>query len=375
MKKIITTVGTSLFSNAIRKKIDIKENFFAVEDKSSSDWVNYQIRIKDVKDIILKSDFFKKESASAEIQSILKIVNEIKEDVIIHLIATDTILSRLAAEIIKEFDFTSFQNTYSIEIKLNPETDVIKGLQVKDRKKFEKEGLVNLLNRIEQLSESYWNNIVFNITGGYKALIPYMTILGQIRSVSSYYTFQDDKDLDFELIKIPQLPLSLNEDLFVKFSSDFEKLKKEEIGNSNEYRYEFLNECSSLLEVNDNMIVLNPLGIVLLNKYKSMFFTFYCTDSIWNEIDKQEEIKRILISKFHYKDERISKNKSEEDHKTMFKDGNNPNRIYYFEKGQEVYIYKTFEDHDAHVRFLKTKFDDSIKSEIISKASLRRLKI
>ncbi len=378
MKKIITTVGTSLFTNAINSNVHIDENYNEIKDRGIDEWDYYQNnRLKELKEDVIKSDFFKNQKASAEIQSILKIVEEIKENVTVYLIATATISSRLAAEIIKEFNFLEHQSNYTIEVSFNPKTDVILGLQVKDRKKFEREGLVNLLNRIFFISEGYWENIRFNITGGYKALIPYMTILSQINQVSSYYIFEDSADTDFslELMEIPQLPLKLDEAIFEKYFEEFYILDKSNIVDFASLKYEFIRDANSCLEVVDQKLVsLNSLGIMLFEKYKAEIFLFYTPDEVWEEIQRQKDILRIIRSKFYDKQERVHKNKTEQSHKTMFKDGNNSNRIYYFEMNEKIYIYKTFEDHSLHERFIKIQFDEDYKNNIIQNSKLRKIR-
>jgi hypothetical protein len=43
----------------------------------------------------------------------------------------------------------------------------------------------------------YWDDVVLNITGGYKAIIPIMSIIGQIRKLPTYYIFggEEEKNL------------------------------------------------------------------------------------------------------------------------------------------------------------------------------------
>jgi len=89
---------------------------------------------------------------------------------------------------------------------------VIKGLQVKNRDEFVRTGMVNLLNRIFRISNDFWDNIIINITAGYKATIPYLTVLAQINKCPIYYIFEDTD----ALVKIPNIPLNIDWNIFNK---------------------------------------------------------------------------------------------------------------------------------------------------------------
>lgn len=217
MKKIITTVGTSIFGNCMKEVEGIKTKTGNL-DKSNSDWNRYKSEIS-----ILGNEINKwsegKNAASAEIASLLKIQEELKETVEVYLICSETILSRLAAECIKKW----FEENMNFEIK---NSNVIKGLQVKDRKIFETEGLLELFDEIEKIAEGNWKEICINLTGGYKAIIPFLTIVGQIYGSPLYYIFEESESDKYELIKIPQTPIDVNWSEFEKYNKCWEDLRK-----------------------------------------------------------------------------------------------------------------------------------------------------
>src|SRR5690606_36595143 len=114
----------------------------------------------------------------------------------------DTIASYMAAEIIKELLIQE-----GFEVNFNPKHDVLKGLQVKDKERFINEGLSKLIRRVDSIAQSihdglasgedlnsggsYYGNMIFNISGGYKACIPYLTVMAQINGCYMYYIFED----------------------------------------------------------------------------------------------------------------------------------------------------------------------------------------
>ena len=217
MKTIITTVGTSIFTNLTKKEgkhDEIKSRFGDLKDIRFSEYGDYSDSIEDkgarkgLRSLVqeaVKTD----PKASAEIESILKIAKD--EKVIIHLLATDTVLSVLAADIIKDW----FDDKQKINFNASYEDDVIKDLLVTDKQTFEK-GLTNLFTKIdaivpEKKGKKDWSDIVFNITGGYKAIIPHLTILAQVYRCPICYIFSEgENNLEPDLIKIPALPINFD---------------------------------------------------------------------------------------------------------------------------------------------------------------------
>lgn len=86
----------------------------------------------------------------------------------------------------------------------------IKGLQTKDTKRFEETALINLSEVLrEEIKFGHKNdyNVILNITGGYKAIPPYVTIIGNcFPEVDIIYLYEDSKDL----IHLPPIPISFD---------------------------------------------------------------------------------------------------------------------------------------------------------------------
>ncbi len=378
MKKIITTVGTSLIANGLINKDISNSNYEVLKGKPYQVTTIYPNRVESIKsqilEIIQKNDF----SISAEIASLIKIAKELKEPLEVYLIATDTILSAICAGMIKKW-FENAKTKNGIEhIKLFENIYfeanskfIIPNLQVKNRNHFEREGLTNLYNRINEIAENghYWDNCILNITGGYKAIIPYMSIIAQINSIPAFYNFQEVKDEKFDLITIPDLPLSIDYSLFEKYWSEltFVETKGEYIND-----FQFQQDMKNLLEPAEGKSqMLTMLGYALWEKYKSRYFKFLCPDDVWKQISQQNNILRIIKTKFWNITLRDSKTESKQEH-LVFDDGNNNNRIYYFLKDGLVYIYKTFENEKNAKAFINTKID---YAKIVSDANPRKIEI
>jgi CRISPR/Cas system-associated protein Csm6 len=368
MKKIITTVGTSIFTNIFKENQNssVKEHYKYLEDTSSDEWETEHNTIKELRTSVINEWGKNKKDDSAEIKSILAITNELQEDVEVYLLATDTVLSVLACKLVKEWFNRYSESEYAINIQFNEKHDVMSKLQVNDKDSFNKEGLVNLINRLYSICDNYFTDTVLNITGGYKAVIPYMTIFGQVNQVPVKYIFEDTDTL----IEIPLLPLTLDNSLFDKYYMEF-SLLEQEILNQKDY-YQFAAEAVSCLEIDaSGEILYNPLGSMLWETYKSNYFFFCASDEVWNEIQTQEDIKRILRTKFYTVEGRQNKTEKKQSH-YVYDDGDNNNRIYYFEVDNQVYIYKTFENEAKAKAFIETSLNKNYEKK---KSELRKIEI
>lgn len=247
MKKVITTVGTSVITNYLRPEIKVMLGdeyeciAEAVDNLESQDASQYNTSgsstyIKAIKEVILSkwmkgidwdlraecwttgSSLLFNAAASAEISSILKI----KDATEVYLIATDTILSRIASEIIA-FTLDGFikEDGKRLSVFFDTEKDVIKGLKVNDPQAFQEIGLPKLIERLVVLGINK-EKIILNITGGYKGLIPFLTILGQVYdNVQIVYLYEESNSIIF----IPKLPINFNagiaEDYAVYLDSEY----------------------------------------------------------------------------------------------------------------------------------------------------------
>jgi putative CRISPR-associated protein (TIGR02619 family) len=293
MKKVITTVGTSLFENYLEHSNDTNfknaYNYFKNNKSKANDLDKESHRKGNIEKSLKESYFKNNQNASAEIKSLIKLKEELNEELEIYLLYSDTALSRLAAEIIHKYlnKYKPYDELKDCEIK---KIIKIEGLQVWDRSEFNK-GLVNLIQTIENISQECWENVIINITGGYKATIPYLTILAQVNRCPIYYIFEDTD----ALIKIPYIPIDIKQSIFKKHKELFRKLEREEIselpqGLSEDERKDIF----SLLEQTDNLYALNPLGVILWEKYKKNFEIIYVSDLVLNYISQDDQRKDIF---------------------------------------------------------------------------------
>jgi len=83
------------------------------------------------------------------------------------------------------------------------------GLDPKDKEKFEREGMRELLSKISTIINDYEDshNIILNVTGGYKGAVPYLTLLGMCQErIEVIYLFEESK----ANITLPKMPIAFD---------------------------------------------------------------------------------------------------------------------------------------------------------------------
>lgn len=286
MRKIITMVGTSIFEHYFEDNGDKNiRNYY--KDLMRKKAEEHDIRV-DVIEKGLRSWFDRKQNdmvnLSAEIKSLIRIREELSDDLDIYLLCSDTVLSKLAGKLIKEILSEKFG------FPIEKEAIVIKNLQIWDRESFN-EGIKNLINKIYEIAGEYWDNVIINITGGYKASVPFLAVLAQINRCPIYYIFEDTD----ALIKIPYIPLDIRWEIFEKYEEFFFKLEKEGVSEIKNIKEEDRGDILSLIESVDNLYSLNPLGVALLERYKRGFKIFYVSGLFLEYVkSRRDDYKKIV---------------------------------------------------------------------------------
>ena len=269
--KVITTVGTSVFENYQTKNGKKLPFYDELENSSYGNRENLSTYISELKNDEYLLGWIDKniEISSAEISSLFTIKNEIDESLKVYLIATETILSRIAAEIIQtKLNRYFISGGKTIEVyfdadKKAPECDVIQGLDVKNPEHFSEIGLPNLIERLRKLNINN-EEIILNITGGYKGVIPYLTIMGQLfNGVDTMYLYEESD----KIIKIPNLPINFDWVVQEKFFSlcMIKNIENSESSTQISNDEEIDVDLSSLFKRAPNKLSLSALGKILIS--------------------------------------------------------------------------------------------------------------
>ena len=265
----MTTVGTSILEYVKSETSRVEELIDELDNKPVSKMDEYGSQVSSLSEIIKKlfagdRDYRVRIAESAELSCFEKIKKQYPEDTAwdVRLLCSDTIHSHICADVIAG----ALDENYKVE--------TIEKLNLTDAKTFQRDGLTNLFKKLRDPTTrppSLYKNtlletrVIYNITGGYKALIPYMTIFAQMSRAPIYYLFENTDTL----IKIPQLPVTVDFERLIPHKSFLLDLRNNFINT-----YQF----SAYAESNDNIlasciddsesdnICLNTIGELFLNE-------------------------------------------------------------------------------------------------------------
>lgn len=200
------------------------------------------------------------DKSSAEIKSLVKL--GVDKDDVVYLFATETIDGNLCAEVIKEY----IEEEFGCKAKI----EEVKGLQVKDSELFRKVGIKNYIDGVNRLAnpdlrEDY--RLVLNTTGGFKATVPYTTLLGMLFQIPVFYIFEDTQNL----IELPPLPLEYDFAIIEELKDKFYKIYAETSIPYDEFRKgvdeEKYNKCVALIEEEKGSVTFSATGLIIWEKY------------------------------------------------------------------------------------------------------------
>lgn len=284
MFRIITTVGISLITNSRDREVkeDI-EGYVSITDndlKSLDDltpekvlqgdeliidkiqkilnnfWIKGLGKEVEAKEVYWKEKDGYNEDCCAEIKTLLEFYKEQDKGknlvLEVYLIITDTARAALAAKLIKENIGYFNKNIKVIDII------IAKGLQTEDFQKFENKGIESLFEElVDKIIKDRENKkfdsdkTIINISGGYKAIIPYMTIFAQVYGIESIYIYEDSSSL----IIIPALPIQID----WGFAEEYYPYLSDPILNRDKNKQDYLVE-KGLLKRDGNRYLRTSLG-------------------------------------------------------------------------------------------------------------------
>lgn len=137
-----------------------------------------------------------------------------------HFLASQTATGILAARVLRDFCLERYQASHA-DVRL------VQGLQVQDERKFRLEGLPFLIQVIYEVindAQKKRLTVVLNPTGGFKAAIPYITLVGMIRHVEVGLIHETSE----ELITLAGLPITLDLDEISTISAVLEECEQEQ---------------------------------------------------------------------------------------------------------------------------------------------------
>ena len=194
---IITTVGTSIIKNQNIISPNFEDEINSIKREIKPQHYEECVR-QTVTNLtnIFNQPHFSNDSLSAELASI-RVLNkkiELKEDDVIALLATQTMNGEFCADVTKKamesLDLCNICGPYEIEgLKIKGDENIAKD--------FVEKGFINFQKKVEKIIKE--NEVdgtkYFNITGGFKGIIPSATILAIENGMILIYLYEESKNL------------------------------------------------------------------------------------------------------------------------------------------------------------------------------------
>lgn len=371
-KLVICTLGTSI-ANKCKSQSSCFKDFatFGWDDSNET----YEQLEREIDERISNFDLSKERdilSVSAEANTLHGIGITSHDRVM--LLATDTRLGNICSRKVKRVLNEAFcLPECNVEIKR------IEGLQITDEKKLRETGLRNLVNYVGEIlrgDESFQYDIILNPTGGYKGIVPFLTVLGMLFDKRSVYRFETSN----ALISLPPLPLTYNVEIFSRAKRALEFVEKESAITEQHYlslienfqdseRPMFLSFTEPL---DDNYITLSPLAFCLLSISEN-------AKGLEISANAREDLERILktphrekmISLLNKVKDPILRNIARDSWNltdlVVYKNYRSTERVAGFYKDNVYKITHVFaEDHEEYEKALKQRYKKEFEDLVFS---------
>ncbi|WP_421621536.1 putative CRISPR-associated protein [Alkalilimnicola ehrlichii] len=141
---------------------------------------------------------------------------------------------------------------------------VVKGLQVGDAKRFQKEGVIQFVQRMRSDIEQF-QDCVLNPTGGFKALVPYTTLIGMLDRKPVRYIYEHSN----QVLSLPPFPVDLARDTILATQPVLERIEAETAIPRQEWEklvpYRDREILETLTEVEGGEVTLSAVGLLVLD--------------------------------------------------------------------------------------------------------------
>lgn len=258
-RTIICTVGTSISNGCKSIQSYHQRTSLWNEDVSA---LRSEIESRLVP-ILASDEMFVR--ACAEIHSLHRLGCSPPDEVI--LFTSDTAEGMACGTILK----STIQQIFGVE---NVSLTRVQGLQARDGERLKRQGIPNLINHLTPILQDpqrrYAGGVILNPTGGFKGVVPFMTVLGMLYGAKVVYIFEFSN----QLVTLPPLPVTLDPEIFERARPALEWAKEQAVfapatffGFISGYDPEEESLFTGFLEIESSSeATLSPLAMVLLDE-------------------------------------------------------------------------------------------------------------
>ena len=352
MKTVICTTGTSIAAGIPTGEIELKrirERLRGLERDHPKEFLA---------------------RASAESNSLHRMA--IGPNATIHLLHTETEDGEVCAKALKKL-LTDKKLCKTVTLHQ------VSGLQVTDRDEFRGEGINSLFSVLDELSAKAVKfgdrDIALNITGGFKAVVPYVTLFGLLYRIPVVYIFEHSN----ALITLPPAAINFDFDRMAQAAEAIDLIAKEgELPRADFFKHidprpahEEEDWFDSLLEEEGDRVTLSAFGHLayrVISQTSQNISLSSNARAAYKKADgdvlrRFQEMLKKATNPLMRKHKRHSFNGTD---LAVFKPGNTSERMAYFVERDEVHVCELYQ-HDEYVKDLPGKNRDSYPSSSFSR--------
>ena len=301
-----------------------------------------------------QTEFF--HQASAETNSLLSLQANEQDRVI--FLSTETPDGRICAE--------ECGRLLQEKRRVNCEVLQVEGLQMGDPTRFRRVGIQKLFEVLDRqcgdLADAGRQEVTLNVTGGFKSVVPYVTLYGLLHQLPVVYLFERSK----ALLRLPPVPINFDYERLGQAMDAMEILRREGVIPKEKFfaaipglDYHGRDWYECLLEEDDGQVTISAFGTLLLKLRDQEQAQVFMGPSARRQYDASSSIAK---DQFTFMLERVADPlwRKGKVHRfagtdlTVFKPGNTSERMAAIVRGSKVYVCELLR-HDEYERLLPSK--------------------
>lgn len=289
------------------------------------------------------------------------------EEDLVYLLHTDTMRGEISSKHV--------ERVLERCLNLASESIRIEGLQVEDAATFRKWGVQNLYKALEKLERKNPEcELVLNVTGGFKSVVPYMTLYGMLNALQVVYIFQRSD----ELLKLPPAPVTVDFEKASHMLPLIERIRQEggiplsdfEAGISH-IPYHERGWFRTLVEVDGDFLTLSAFGQMVAaaadeSSATSVRLSKNARDSYESSSGNVRKMFDGMLSRIRnpmWRKSAMDAGWARHTDLKVAKPGNVAERAAYYLKGTDVYVCELYPDHDKYEKHLPNRKISDYSSE------------
>ena len=338
MKTIICTTGTSIALGIPPDRIDRS---------------TIEKRLKDLREDPSTEHYLIQ--ASAESHSLFRMNLDPADTV--HLLHTQTEEGKVCADALKSL--ISDSEALGQKVQLHE----VHGLQVEDRDRFRREGIDSLFKILDGLSKPRLDrgqhDVWLNVTGGFKSVVPYVTLFGLLYRLPVVYIFERSETL----ITLPPAAINFDFERLAQIDGAIHRLTEEGAMLKDEFFKAIPNLdhskrdwISTLLEEEDGLVTLSAFGLLASRVISQEISSIKLSPNALKAYNNAKgDVRRhftgmlIRVSDPMWRRQKIHSFRRTD--LTVFKPGNTSERMAGFVDNDEIYVCELYQ-HDQYEREL-----------------------